>query len=136
MGHRPTLISFKAALTHTGRFPLSNPSDNEIEIDLTKAAEVLKSRYKVPPLSIRMSQDYLQAPVVVMTREDAPEFFVMRLKCDLHGLQMEKVEKAGPNRAVNLDVTENWELNQPVKAKFDEIREGVRKEAGRSKYKA
>ena len=115
---------------------MSNPSDNEIEIDLTKAAEVLKSRYKVPPLSIRMSQDYLQAPVVVMTREDAPEFFVMRLKCDLHGLQMEKVEKAGPNRAVNLDVTENWELNQPVKAKFDEIREGVRKEAGRSKYKA
>ena len=140
MGRRPTLISFKATLTHTGRFPLSNLTDNEIEINPLKAFEVLKRytndvRIKTELSQKVLTQDYLQASVVVMTPQEAPDFFVMWLKCDLHELQMEKVEKAGPNHKP-LDVTENWELNQPVKAKFDEIREAVLKEAGRAKPRA
>lgn len=113
---------------------MSNPTDNEIEINPLKAFQVLKRytndvRIKSELSQKVLTQDYLQASVVMTPQED--EIFVMWLKCDLHQLQIEKVEKARPNRDKPLDVTENWELNQSVKAKFDEIREAVLKEAGR-----
>ncbi len=106
---------------------MSNPNDDEIEIDLTKAVEVL-NRYAE---DVHPSQNYIQASVEVSIRRQPNDYFVMHLKCDSQDLQMMKVEKFEADRERPLNVTKNWKLNPLVKARFREIRDAVRKEAGR-----
>jgi len=89
-------------------------------IDLTKAAEIIKEYTK--DIRWGTTRDDFQASVPVPQESD---LFVMFLKCDIDGLQMENVEKvetANPNN--HIQVT-NWKDNPLVAAKFDEIKEKV-----------
>jgi len=90
-------------------------------IDLTKAAEIVKEYTK--DIRWGTTRDDFQASIPVPQESN---FFVMFLKCDIDGLQMEKVEKVEANRNEHTQVT-NWKDNPLVAAKFDEIKEKVKR---------
>jgi hypothetical protein len=110
---------------------LSNLTVNEIEIDLVKAASVLKrytAEYKVHP-----HKDYIEAEVKVLIPREPANFFVIHLKCDSQDLHMAKVRKFEEGTSRPLNVTKGWKENPLAEPKFKEIREAVRKEAGKPK---
>jgi hypothetical protein len=116
---------------------LSSLTDDEIEIDLTKATEVLK-RYAIAEVVHVVNrppgQNSIEASVKVSIHGDDDNYFVMLLRCDSQGLQIRELQEHEKLRPTPLSVRpKNWFENPFVKNKFDEIRNAVMRETGQPK---